>query len=208
MIKDMLFGDSYNPLIVRAYQGDTLIYERSSPTTWDFEVQNVDFVDTKSDKSQLKISDINPFSPENMGRDFEIILKGTSTLTAENGSTIGIFSRDSSGTGNGPYNIELTLNVGNPGKLKIWVTTLGGSTYTHNSTGNDKEIKIIKTYSSEDHKYYFTTYVEDVAISQVFSLPDSAAGGTKQQMIAGGCQMSSFYGFTGHLDYFKFRFTS
>lgn len=208
MIKDMLFGDSYNPLIVRAYQGDTLIYERSSPTTWDFEVQNVDFVDTKSDKTQLKISDINPFSPENISRDFEIILKGTSTLTAENGTTIGIFSRTGSGTGGGPYDIELALNIGNPGKLKIWVTSLSGSTYTHDSTGNNKEIKIIKTHSSEDNKYYFTTYVEDVAISQVYSLSDGATGGTRQEMMVGGCQMGSFYGFTGHLDYFKFRFTS
>ena len=165
MIKDMLFGDSYDPLIIRAYQGDTLIYERSSPTTWDFEVQNVDFVDTKTDKTQLKISDINPFSPENIGRDFEIVLKGSSTLSAENGSTIGIFSRTGTGTGSSYCNIELALNVGNPGKLRIWVTTIQGSSYTHDSTGNDKEIKIIKTHNSEENRYYFTTYVEDVAIS-------------------------------------------
>ena len=89
MIKDMLFGDSYNPLIVRAYQGDILIFERSSPATWDYEVENKIFDGTTG---CVINTGLTPFDETHKNRGFRFEMSTTVNSTViPSGSTASDF---------------------------------------------------------------------------------------------------------------------
>ena len=200
-IVDALYGNSYDPLIQKIYKGDELIFERNS---WDYILEDTDISITSQD--QLIRPGINPLSEENIGRNFEVVFKGSTSQTGENGTVIGFLSR-LSGSGSGPYNFEVSLNKN--GFLTIWQYGMIDDTYTHDSTGNNKEIKCVKRIDSLTGEYQFKFYVDGTEIStRNYHIISSATGGTRQELVVGGCKMGGFYGFTGHLDYFKFRFTS
>jgi len=193
MIKDMLFGESYNPLIVKAYQGDTLIFERETEH-WDYELSNIDFGGTAADRIY---TGINPFSTTNINKDWDIILKAETDQTAENKTDIGLFSRYNTATPH--YNLELGIR---PAATYIDVHGhLRGKETTYPLGSSGKEVQIFK------RGIEISIYVDKTLI-WVGALSNATGSDESQEMTVGGCTMGSTYHFLGHLHYFKFRWTT
>lgn len=190
-IIDVKYGDSYDPLILRVYKGDELIYERNS---WDFVLENVDFDGKES--SRVK-TDINPFSSQNINRNWEILLNAETVATTESRTDIGIFSV-TNGRPTPHYNLELGVC---PGRTYIDVHgAINGPETAPYITSSGKDVHVIKQGST------LTISVEQELI-WTGTLTDMT-GGDAQRLHVGGCTMGSTYHFLGHLNYFKFRYTS
>jgi len=172
----------------------TLSFTVPTPITWDYELSNVDFDGTASSRVY---TGINPFSTANIGRNFEIILNAETTQTAENKTDIGVFSRYNTQTPH--YNLELGIR---PSQTYIdRHGAISGSETTSNVGSSGKDVTIVKSG---------TGITISVAGTTVWSgtISNTTGNDSSQEMTVGGVTMGSTYHFLGHLNYFKFRFTS
>lgn len=168
-----------------------ITFAAPSPITWDYELSNVDFDGTAN---TLIFTGINPFSVANINRDFEILLNAETTQTAENKTDIGLFYRHST---TAAYNLELGIK---PTQTYIdRYRNIGGSEQTINVGSSGQDVKISKI---ADTIYIYVNNTE------IWRGGVSGSGSDAQEMTVGGVKMSGSYYFLGHLNYFKFRFTT
>jgi len=162
-----------------------------SPITWDYELSNVDFDGTAN---TIRFTGINPFSTTNISRNFEILLNAETTETAENKTDIGLFYRYSTSA---TYNLELGIK---PTQTYIdRYKNISGSEQTINVGSSGQEVKVSKI---ADTLYIYVNNTE------IWRARINGSGSDAQEMTIGGVKMGSSYYFLGHLNYFKFRFTS
>ena len=193
IIDDILFGDSYDPYIIRAYKGDTIIYEREK---WDYTVYNHLF--RGDDRTKHIYTGIQPFSSENIERDWEMIINANTIETTESSSTIGIISCTDTSTLI-HYNLEIGIR---PAGLYVYVRgKLSGPTDTVLSCSPiDKDVKLVKT--NDD----INLYVDDVLLAS-YSMTDTRASSDEICLGRWYGGRGSYY-FSGFMNYFKFKFTS
>lgn len=192
-IVDAVYGNSYTPLIQKIYKGDELIFERSDG--WDYSLYNIDF----DGETASYYTDINPFSEENINRNWEMIINAETTQTTENQTTIGVIGQNNAGSGN-RYYIQVGLRP-----TGLYLFHRGYLSGTHDEVFScdiiNKEIHIIKTDTSIEF------FVDNILIN-TFTITDMT-GSTRQKI-----EVGYWYGgvgtayFNGHLNYFKFRYTS
>lgn len=168
-----------------------ITFAAPSPITWDYELSNVNFDGTAN---TMIFTGINPFSTANISRNFEILLNAETTETAENKTDIGLFYRYST---TATYNLELGIK---PTQTYIdRYRNISGSEQTINVGSSGQEVKISKI---ADTLYIYINNVE------IWRASINGSGSDAQEMTVGGVKMGSTYYFLGHLNYFKFRFTS
>jgi hypothetical protein len=220
MIKDMLFGDSYNPLIVKAYQGDTLIFERN---TWDYELGQITYDNVKWNSTAGKFDNatytgIKPFTQDNIDRDWEMVFMGSSSNAGkENKNTIGIISRMPKETETG-YNTNWSIEIGIEENKFYYDNYPNGKNKYVEVPSNNKEIKIMKVKdpTTSSPSYKFKIFVDGVLMKSQdeddytwaldVAIWESAYG--PGEIAIGGCRMGNSYIFQGTLEYFKFRWLS
>lgn len=230
-IKDIKYGNSYDPYIIRAYKGTTKIFERD---TWLYHVKNIDLTDTAHNISNYAYFQpeatvgysIKPFSYMNVYRDWEIVINASpkwhlpdgsvdSNYTSQSKCAIGCISNDSS-SGGTRYGIELCLY---PGGLYIDASPTSMFVGFDPSAGDgrnktfacdvvNKDIHIVKRteeIGGEDVvKMYF--YVDDVLLNTL--KVNSFASTGKNMLTAGYSIMGSNYFFDGTINYYKMRYNT
>lgn len=195
-IIDVMYGNSYFPLIERIYKGSELIFQRN---TWDYILENADFDGTAGDLIHVPI---NVFSPENIVRNWEFFISGSTTYSTERESTIGIIGVERSSPGGTVYYIEMGLRP-----TGLYLYRYGDITGTNDKVWPcdcmNKDIHIVKTGLNIEF------YVDNVLI-HTFVLKNYTGNNSSniKIMVGGWWRGMGRYYFNGHLNYYKFRFTS
>ena len=207
-ILDVLYGESYDPLVMRVYRGDDLIYERES---WDYVLENIDFTNgsaegyTKPIVPEINGVRINPFNADNIQREFTILMNANTSVATASGNDIGVIGKVPDGPNSRTYSIEIGL--GNNGIYYDKYGLLGNDKdKTIACDIQNKDITICKRYDADNNIFRFYCTVDGLE-GQLWDWTQLAdASGTDLQTVTvGGVGMGSWYYFTGHLNYFKFR---
>lgn len=195
-IVDALYGNSYDPLIQKIYKGDELIFERNS---WDYILENADFDGT--DNTLIYVP-INIFSPENIVRDWEFFINGSTIYSAENQTTFGIIGADGGSPPGTVYYVEVGMRP-----TGLYLYRYGDINGTNDKVWTcdcmNKDIHIVKTGLNIEF------YVDD-ALIHTFVLKNYTGNSSSmiKIMVGGWWRGAGHQYFNGHLNYYKFRFTS
>lgn len=195
-ITAILSGSTYPvtaDTIVGVVLTGTISFVAPSPITWDYELSNIEL-----DGQTATSTNINPFSAENITRNWEMLINAETQETALNGTTIGIFGQDNAGSGN-QYYIQLILDP--DGLYPYYRGKLSGTAHVFPCVIMNKDIHIVKNNTE------IAFYVDGVLMTTC-SITDTT-GSTRQKLEVGYWYggVGTYY-FKGHLNYFKFRFTS
>lgn len=173
------------------------------PSEWDYELYNYDCDGTLA--TWIRDDSFEIFNDTNSPKDWEMVISGNTTKTAENGTTIGAIGINPN-TQSGSRNCFIEVGL-RPTGLYLYRT--GNLSGTHNQvfpcTVMDKEIKIVKTNQTIDF------YVEGVLINTFTitrALNNMEVGDRAILHIGGWKGTGGTYYFDGHINYFKFKYTS
>lgn len=180
MIFNMMYGTSVTP---------------PPPETWDFEVYDHAFTESTLDDIQ---TNINPFSSDNINRNWEMIINASTAQTTENGSTIGVIYY--TGDENTRYCVELGIRPSG-----IYLYRRGNLEGLHDRVFPcnpiDQDIRVVKTNNA------IGIYCGEVLIN-AFLMTTNTPTTANTILIGRWYGGSGTYHFIGYLNYFKFRFTS
>lgn len=204
---------TWKSMVKKCYRGDTLIYERNA---WDYILENIDFTNGYDPVSEQKPiwaeidgNTINPFSSENIHRNFTMLINVNTQQSTASGNDIGVIGKIAN---NRNYAIEIGL--GSNGiyydRYGLNVSTGYNTDRTQSCDIQNKDILIQRKYDASENKYIITCdvdgYTPSTGNDHVFSYYNNPSDNPydTQAISIGGVGMGSWHYFTGHLNYFKF----